>query len=229
MTVRRTAHPLTLFSFIGFSVVVAILGIRPLQIAMLSILLALSLIIDARKKVWTKIGLYVLPVSCLLVAVNTLLGLPIREGTAYALRFALLTIPLFITFYVASPAEFSLGLRTLPIPPRFHYLFLFSFEIVRTLREVFDHVHVAQQLRGYRVERVFYRRWKAVFPLLLPVTLIAITQSLDRSLMLEFRGIDSPGPKTYMRSLPLTVMDRVQIGVLIFASVVTIILRVIAP
>ena len=176
-----------------------------------------------------KIALYVLPVSCLLVVVNTLLGLPLSEGTAYALRFALLTIPLFITFYVASPSEFSLGLRTLPIPPRFHYLFLFSFEIVRTLREVFEHVHIAQQLRGYRVERVFYRRWKAVFPLLLPVTLIAITQSLDRSLMLEFRGIDAPGPKTYLRSLPLTLADRVQISGFVLLSLTVILLRILVP
>ena len=229
MKVHRTAHPLTLFSFIGFSIVVAILGPRAVQIVMLFALLVLSLVIRARKKTWLKIALYVVPVSCLLIMVNTLLGLPLREGTAYALRFALLTIPLFITFYVASPAEFSLGLRTLPIPPRFHYLFLFSFEIVRTLREVFGHVYVAQQLRGYRVERVFYRRWKAVFPLLLPVTLIAITQSLDRSLMLEFRGIDTPGPKTYLRALPVTVADRVQIGGLMVLSLAVIILRIMVP
>ena len=229
MNVHRTAHPLTLFSFIGFSIVVAILGSRPLQIVMLFTLLVISLIIRSRKKAWAKIALYVLPVSCLLVAVNTLLGLPLREGTAYALRFALLTMPLFITLYVATPSEFSLGLRTLRIPPRFHYLFLFSFELVRTLREVFQHVHIAQQLRGFRVERVFYKKWKAVFPLLLPVTLIAITQSLDRSLMLEFRGIDAPGPKTYLRSLPLTHIDLVQIGLLILASIAVIILRVMVP
>lgn len=226
---HRTVHPLTLFSFIGFSIVVAIIGPRPLQAVMLFALLVLGIVIRSRRKVWMKIALYVLPVSCLLVVVNTLLGLPLSEGTAYALRFALLTIPLFITFYVASPSEFSLGLRTLPIPPRFHYLFLFSFEIVRTLREVFEHVHIAQQLRGYRVERVFYRRWKAVFPLLLPVTLIAITQSLDRSLMLEFRGIDAPGPKTYLRSLPLTLADRVQISGFVLLSLTVILLRILVP
>lgn len=215
---RRSVHPLTSLCFIVFSFIVALVGSFALQIIVIIALLGLSFFIPKRKQAWKKIAYYVIPIGCLLVIVNSALGLPVHQGLAYALRFMLLITPLLVIVHATSPTDFSLGLRTVHIPSRLNYLFLFSFEIVQTLREVFQSVYIAQQLRGLHVTRSFFQRWKNIFPLLLPVTFIAISQSLDRSLAYEFKGIESPAAKTYLRTLPLSFFDKLAIVILLLLS-----------
>ncbi len=193
-----------------------------IQIVGVIALLSVSLFIRKRKQAWKTIAFYIVPVGCLLVFVNLLLAAPLTLGLNYALRVVLLITPMVIVIHTGSTADFSVALRTLPIPSRLHYLFIFSFEIVQSLREVFQSVHIAQQLRGYHVERSFHKKWKNIFPLLLPVTLIGISQSLDRSLSYEFKGIESTKAKTYLRTLPLSTYDKMTIGLLLFLSLVLI-------
>ena len=218
-----SVHPFTSLCFILLFFVVALCGSMAIQVLAASILLLLSLFIRKRKQAWKTIALYIVPVSCLLILVNAALGAPLALGVTSALRIILLITPLVIVVHTGSSADFSVALRTLPIPSRLQYIFIFSFEIIQSLREIFKAVLIAQQLRGYRVERSIHKKWKSVFPLLLPVTLIAMSQSLDRSLSYEFKGIESTVTKTFLRTLPLTASDRWTIALLLLLSVVLII------
>ena len=182
------------------------------------ILLSAASLIRKRKQAWKKIVFYILPIGILLLLVNSAFGAPFARGLAYALRFVLLITPLVIVVLSGSPTDFRLGLRTLPIPSRLHYLFVFSFEIVQTLRDVFHAVYIGQQLRGYYADQSLRNKWKNIFPLLLPVTIIAISQSLDRSLAFEFKGIESSTEKVYLQTLTLSPFDKVSIAVLLFSS-----------
>lgn len=198
------------------------------MLGVILLLLAASSI-RKRKQAWKKIALYILPIGILLLLVNSAFGAPFARGLAYALRFVLLITPLVIVVLGGSPTDFRLGLRSVPIPSRLHYLFIFSFEIIQTLRDVFQAVYIGQQLRGYHVERSLRNKWKNTFPLLLPVTLIAISQSLDRSLAFEFKGIESPAEKVYLRTLTLSPFDKLSIAVLLLSSLGLIVASIILP
>ena len=186
-------------------------------------------LIRKRKQAWKKIALYILPIGILLLLVNSAFGTPFARGLAYALRFVLLITPMVVVVLGGSPTDFRLGLRSVPIPSRLHYLFVFSFEIIQTLRDVFQVVLVGQQLRGYHADRSLSNKWKNIFPLLLPVTLIAISQSLDRSLAFEFKGIESSVEKVYLHTLTLSPFDKLSIAVLLLSSVGLIIAALFLP
>lgn len=222
---QRSVHPFTILSFTLLSFVVAVAGRRPIQIAMCVTILAVSLLIANKSKFWKKVILYIFPVSCLLVIVNRFFGTTMEEGVNYALRFALLVTPLLIVVYTIPAGRMSLALRTVNLPARIHYLFLFSLEMVALLRAILQNVRIAQQLRGLRFEQDLLKRWKNIFPMLSPVFLIAISQGLDRSLAIEFKGIECGGPKTYLRTLPLARVDKIFISALFILSCVVIFSR----
>jgi len=153
----------------------------------------------------------------ILVAVNRFFGLSLSESIIYAVRFVLLVSPVIFLVYTTPASKISLALRRSGIPSRLHYLFLLSFDVVETLRDLFRNVYIAQQLRGLRLGSVF-GRWRKIAPLLFPVMLIAISQSLDRSLTLEFKGVERIGNKTYIRTLSFSWVDRLLIAALLAAS-----------
>ena len=185
---------------------------------MIAALLLLSLLPGKRKEIWRKIGAYILPIALLLIAVNRLLGETMGVGLSYALRFVLLMTPMVIIVYSIPASQISLALRTSALPARLQYLFIFSFEAVQSLRGMFQSVLIAQQLPGLRLDRSFARRWKNIFPLLFPVILTAVSQGMDRGLALEFKGIESRGPKTHLHTLPLRRADKLSIGLLLILS-----------
>ena len=226
---RRTVHPLTSLCFILFFFVIALFGAPTTQMVGVMILLSAASSIRKRKQAWKKIALYILPIGILLLLVNSAFGAPFARGLAYALRFVLLITPLVIVVLGGSPTDFRLGLRTVPIPSRLHYLFIFSFEIIQTLRDVFQAVYIGQQLRGYNANRSLGNKWKNIFPLLLPVMLIAISQGLDRSLAFEFKGIESPAEKIYLRTLTLSPFDKLSIAILLLSSLGLIVASFILP
>jgi energy-coupling factor transporter transmembrane protein EcfT len=98
--------------------------------------------------------------------------------------------------------------------------------MVSMLRNLLHNVRIAQQLRGLRFEQTFVRRWRNIFPLLFPVLLIAISQGLDRSLAIEFKGIEYRGPKTYLRTLPWSRTDKFLASALLISSCGVILSRV---
>lgn len=225
----RRPHPFTSLAFLLLFFVTAVSGAQTVQLCGTALLLLLSVSIKKRRRAWQTIGLTVVPIGGLLILVNSGLGLPVSESISYALRLFLLMTPLVIVVNTASPDDFSVAIRTVPIPSRLHYIFIFSFQIIQSLRDVFQSVRVAQQLRGFRLERRLHMRWKNIFPLLFPVTLIAISQSLERSLAFEFKGIESPAPKTYLRKLQFSVVDKIAITVLLLSSLALIFARLASP
>ena len=200
-----------------------------MQMVGVILLLSTASAIRKRKQAWKKIATYILPIGILLLLVNYAFGAPFNRGLAFAVRFILLITPLVIVVLGGSPTDFRLGLRSVPVPPRLHYLFIFSFEIIQTLRDVFQAVYIGQQLRGFQANRSLRSKWKNIFPLLLPVTLIAISQSLDRSLAFEFKGIEASGEKVYLHTLTLSPFDKLLITLLLLFSLGLIVASVIFP
>lgn len=188
----------------------------------IALLLFLSLVSRKRKQIWHIILTTVLPIAILLIAVNWFLGTTIGDGVPYAIRFVLLITPLVIIVQTTPATDVALTLRSTPLPARIQYLFMFSFEAVQSLRDLFQQALLAQRLRGLRTDRFFPKRWKNMLPLLFPVLLTAVSQGIDRGLALEFKGIEFPGPKTHMRSLPLSFSDKLSIALFILLSLFVI-------
>ena len=221
----RTVHPLTSISFLLFCFLVAVVGQPPAQFFVFALLLFLSLATSKRKTIWRNIVTTILPIAILLIVVNRLLGTAMSNGVPYALRFVLLITPLVIIVHSTPAENVALALRTSPLPPRIQYLFIFSFEAVQSLRDLFQQALLAQRLRGLRMDRFFPKRWKNIIPVLFPVLLTAVSQGIDRGLALEFKGIESTGPKTHVRSLPLRSSDKLSIALLVLLSLIVIFLR----
>ena len=221
----RTFHPFTIVSFALFSFVVAVAGRPTVQVATCVVIIVVGLIVADKSKLWKKLLFYILPVACVLVAVNRFFGTTLQEGISYALRFFLLVTPLLIVIYSIPAVRLSLALRILRLPARLHYLFLFSLEMVTLLRDILQDVRVAQQLRGLRFERQLFKRWKNIFPMLSPVLLIALSQGLERSMAIEFKGIEYGGAKTYLRTLPLAGVDKFALCTLFVLSCIVIFSR----
>ena len=220
---RNSVHPLTALAFILFSFLVALSGIVAAQLTLLAGVGVAGLIISERKKFWKRIFFYVIPLDCLLLIANRLLRVPPAEGFGYAIRFTLLVAPLLLAVLSTPPGRISLALRTAHIPTRVHYLFLLSLEMVTVLRDQVDRVRVSQQLRGLHLGGNPLRRWVSLFPMLMPVLLFAISQGLERSMAVEFKGVDRIGPKTYLRRLPLSGRDMAHIGLLSLLSLTIIV------
>ncbi len=222
----RSVHPLTSISFLLFCFLVAGAGQPTDQFFVIAFLLFLSLVSGKRKKIWGSIVTTILPIAILLIVVNRLLGTAMSDGVPYALRFVLLITPLVIIVQSTPAADVALALRTSPLPARIQYLFIFSFEAVHSLRDLFQQALLAQRLRGLRTDRYFPRQWKNILPLLFPVLLTAVSQGIDRGLALEFKGIESSSPKTHLRSLPIGSFDKLSIALLILLSFFVILEKV---
>ncbi|HTX18916.1 MAG TPA: energy-coupling factor transporter transmembrane component T [Bacteroidota bacterium] len=220
---RHPVHPVTALSFVLFSFLVALTAILPAQIGLLTAVGITGVFIGEWKKFWKRILFYVVPLDCLLLFVNILLGVPSAEAFRYAMRFTLLVAPLLLAVLSTPTGRISLALRTANVPPRIHYLFLLSLEMVTMLRNQLERVRISQQLRGLQLGANPIRRWISLFPMLMPVLLFAVSQGLEKSMAVEFKGLERTGPKTYLRKLPLAGRDKAHLTLLSLLSLAIVI------
>ena len=235
-------HPLTkLYLSISIIVLSFVLDFTA-QIILVSLVVLLSLVSPQRWKIFKRFLRYVLPVAVLIVLLNILiypeskrtldfLGVNVNEagflfGLGVSLRLLVISLSLLF-FFATTPAHLlSTALLMKGANPRLVYVFLHSLQLIDTLRKKIEKIAIAQASRGLRVKGNPVRRLKAFFPMLLPLIFSYLSESLERGLALELRGLGVEGPKSFLIELKESRIERVTNYILLLGTSTIIVWRV---
>jgi energy-coupling factor transporter transmembrane protein EcfT len=110
--------------------------------------------------------------------------------------------------------------------PRLVYIFLHSLQLLITLRRKVEKIHIAQASRGLDVKGNPVKRARAFFPMLFPLIFSYLSESLERGLALELRGLGIPGPKSYFVELRESKVERTANIVLLLGTSAIILWRI---
>jgi energy-coupling factor transporter transmembrane protein EcfT len=119
-----------------------------------------------------------------------------------------MSLALLLFFTVTPPHLLAAALLMKGASPRFVYVFLHSLQLLSTLRRKIEKIHIAQASRGLNVRGNPLRRIRAFFPMLFPLIFSYLSESLERGLALELRGLGTPGPKSHFVELRESGADR---------------------
>ncbi len=125
-------------------------------------------------------------------AVGFILGLRIT------LRVVLLAVILTIFFTVVHPAKFTKALCDLRVPFKYAYSFTLALRFLPLMLEELATIRNAQQSRGYDIDQVnpFLRVFR-IFPLMVPLVLIALRRASTIALALDLRAFGARPDRTF--------------------------------
>jgi energy-coupling factor transport system permease protein len=220
----RPVHPLTKLYFTISTVVLSFLLDVTAQVLIAGLLLILSILTRQRWSIFKRFLRYVLPVVILVLVLNvlvypesekriTFLGLTLNEaglhfGLIISLRLSVMSLSLLLFFASTQPHLLASALLMKGASPRLVYVFLHALQLVTTLRRKIEKVYIAQASHGLDVRGSPWSRAKAFFPMLLPLIFSYLSESLERGLALELRGLGIHGPKTYLVELKESRTER---------------------
>ena len=212
-----SVHPLTKFYLTVSTIVLSfILDFTP-QLILLSLMVLLSLLSQHRRIIFRRLFRYILPVIVLIMIMNILfypesketvkvLGMDLNEGglifgAKISLRLLILSLSLLF-FFVTTPIPLlSTALLMKRTNPRILYIFIHSLQLIDTLQRKIKNIWIAQAARGLQVRGNPARRLRTFFPILLPLIFSYLSESLERGLALELKGLGIRGPKSFLIDL----------------------------
>lgn len=135
------------------------------------------------------------------------------EGLRFAAQTAgrllvLAGAPLLV-FLTTHPAHLVQALTERGLPRSLGYILLVAMQLVPSMSDRATAVAEAQQSRGLETRGSLLRRARGVLPLVSPLIVGALLEVEERALALESRAFLSGGPKTTLRDLPDTSVERV--------------------
>lgn len=153
------------------------------------------------------------------------------EGTLHALRITSAILVFLTSFYIFNsttpPIIFVRSLQQIGVPQKVNYLILASLNVVPQMQRKMAIIKQAQAARGLSTRGNIIKRCKAFIPLLGPVVMSSLTDSLERGITLETRGFGLKGVRvTHLRKLPFRRRDFwLLLGTITF-FIITIVLTV---
>jgi energy-coupling factor transport system permease protein len=235
----RPVYPLTKLYFTITVIVFSFLADTTVQIPIAFLVLLLSVLTRKRLEIFRRFLRYILPVILLIIVLNvfiypesekwtTLLGMRINQaglsfGLRVSLRLSVMSTALLLFFAVTPPHLLATALLMKGTSPRLVYVFLHSLQLLITLRRKIEKIHIAQASRGLNVKGNPVKRIRAFFPMLFPLIFSYLSESLERGLALELRGLGIPGPKSYFVELRESKVERTA-NILLLLGTSTIIL-----
>jgi len=125
------------------------------------------------------------------------------EGLKYASRilFRLISILALSLILVMTthPGDLIQALTEIGLSNRFAYLFASPMVMIPHFSEKIKLIRDAQQSRGLQVEGNLLVRIKALFPQISPLILGSLVDIEEQAFALEIRGFGIPGPKTHIK------------------------------
>jgi energy-coupling factor transport system permease protein len=235
----RPIYPLTKLYFTITVIACSFLADITVQIPIALLVLLLSILTRKRLEILKRFVRYILPVILLIIVLNvfiypesekwtTLLGIRINQtglyfGLKVSLRLSVMSLALLLFFSVTPPHLLATALLMKGTSPRLVYVFLHSLQLLATLRRKIEKIHIAQASRGLDVKGNPVKRARAFFPMLFPLIFSYLSESLERGLALELRGLGIPGPKSYFVELRESKVERAA-NILLLLGTSTIIL-----
>lgn len=238
-------HPFNKLAFILLTGVTVYLGPDAWYVELLCIALNLGLAISGKvlQRTWGLMWRALLPLAFCMFLIHGFLypenqtvlvsfsGVHFYlEGVLFALAILLqLTAVLTasLNFVLCThPTDLTTAISQAGFPQSLAYLIGSPMLLLPIMRARITTIQDAQRSRGLNSEGNICNRILALFPLLAPVVLGALIELEQRSIALELRGFNCPGPKTSYRTLSDTSRQRFFRRAMLLLSVLVIVYRI---
>jgi len=136
----------------------------------------------------------------------------IGEGVWFAFadsaRILAIAGALLLVLLTTHPSALLAGLVQKGVPPQLAYVIGSTLQLVPQLQARAQQIGDAQRARGLRTDGSLVRRARALVALAGPLVIGALVDVDERTLALEARSFSATGPKTSLRDVPDTTLDR---------------------
>lgn len=238
----HSIHPLTKLYLATF-IVLASFGLGLVaQVFLLVLLASICLSVPENKLIFKRLTRYILPAVILILVLDVLiypesqktiklLGLTLNQagllfGLRVSLRLTNISLALLFFFSTTPVHILAAALLTKGLNPRIVYVFVYSLQLIGTLRRKVKSISIAQTARGLNVRGNPMKRLKAFFAMLFPLIFSYLSESLERGLALELRGLGRHGPKTFLIELPESRAERTANRLLLLAMALLIVWKI---
>jgi energy-coupling factor transport system permease protein len=138
---------------------------------------------------------------------------PTVESAFFALgnagRIALMVSTFTLLLLTTHPSELMSDLTRRGLPPQFAYVIISTLQIIPQMQAKARTIIDAQRSRGLDTQTSFARRVGALAPLVGPLVFGSLVEVEERAIAIEARGFTSPRPKTSLRVIGDTTLDRI--------------------
>ncbi len=180
----------------------------------LGFLLSAGIFKSAWKLIWKTmlpLVLFMIPIHGILYPGNHTLLISLqwfhlyREGLLFAcntlLHLLILLVASLLFVFTTLPADLISTISQTAGSPVLAYLIGSPLLLLPAMRERIVTIQSAQQSRGLDTQGNFLKRCYGLFPLLIPLVLGSLIEIEQRSVALELRGFKSEHPKTFVRKV----------------------------
>lgn len=238
-------HPFNKLAFILLTGVVVYLGPAGWYVEAILIALNLGLAImgEVFKVTWRLVWRTLLPLAFFMIIIHGFLypenrtilisfnegGHFYQEGFLFALNIllqltAVLTASLIFVL-CTHPTDLITAISQTGCPQSLAYLIGSPLLLLPIMRERIGTIQDAQRSRGLDSEGNFIKRFFFLFPLVAPLVLGSLVEIEQRSIALEIRGFNTPGPKTSLRTVSDTTWQQLLRWVMLLVSVLIVVYR----
>lgn len=237
-------HPFNKLVYILLTGVVVYLGPAEWYVEVIIIALNIGLAIsgDVCKTTWRLSWRTLLPLAFFMMVIHGFLypgnrtiffslgGMHFyQEGFLFALNIllqltAVLTASLIFVL-CTHPTDLITAMSQAGFPQSLAYLVGSPMLMLPIMREKIGTIQDAQRSRGLDSEGSFKKRFRALFPLVAPLVLGSLVELEQRSIALEIRGFNTPGPKTSFRTLSDTNWQKLLRWAMLSVSISIIVYR----
>ncbi len=232
-------HPFTKLVLLLLSAALAYL--TGLSIGSLSLLLAACLLliisggifsVSAKMviRIFLPLILFMVPIHGLLNPANTteifsFHGIVFyREGLFFALKTLMqlgVVISASLAFvFTTHPADLITAVSHASGSISIGYLLGFPLLLLESMRERVVTIQNAQRARGLEIDGNIFRRFTSLGPLLFPLLIGSIVGIEQRSIALEVRGFKIHGPKTSLRLVPDSLLQKLSRRLMLTLAVI---------
>lgn len=169
-------------------------------------------------KIMLPLTLFMVPIHGILYPENhiVLINFPwfnvYQEGLLFAfntlLQLLIILITSLIFVFTTHPADLISTISQTAGSPTLAYLISSPLLLLPAMRERIVAIQSAQRSRGLDTEGNFLKRCYGLLPLLIPLVLGALIEIEQRSVALELRGFKSAHPKTFVRTVSDSMVQR---------------------
>ena len=208
----------------------------------LLVLIPLSLIANVAREYWNFMLKVILPTVAILFLMQAfflpgesrivfqIFGLEITELSLQlafrnVTRIVVMISSFTILLLTTHPSELMSDFSRRGLPGQFAYVVISSLQIIPQMQAKAQTIISAQRSRGLDTQSSFLRRIGGIFPLVGPLVFGSLVEVEERAIAIEARGFTSSRPKTFLREIPDTSLDRAIRWILIAMVLITIIIR----
>lgn len=243
----HSCHPFVKLAFVllvGVAVYCAPGGWVP-DVVLLALIILLTIAGGITGAVWKFLWRAMLPLALFMFPIHGFLNpgntIPLltwhsftlyREGTIFAattiLQLSTILAASLIFVFTTPPAVFLAAMKQAGWPPPIAYLFGSPLLMLPAMRTRIATIQAAQRARGLDSEGNILKRMRSIAPLVAPLVLGTFAEIEHRAIALELRGFHSRNAQTPLRKVADSKAQRVARWLMLTASLLLIVFKLVA-